>query len=333
VIELKTGVPGSGKTLSAVHELAARIARWDKHPDEARPVFVHGVKGLKLPHAVLPVSAGARGVGSVPDWDAVPDGALILIDEAQDLFPPRSTQSQAPAHVAWLNTHRHRGIDMVVITQHPKLVDGALRALVGKHQHFRRLFGGGRSIVYEWDSCSDSLSGLKTAVTSHFGFPKAAFAHYHSAELHTKQSFRLPLWLVIPFIALAIGALTIPKAYSTIANGISGRSVSAAVPASAPLGGAERGLPVVPEGAASGAAGVSVAEPSPPRVAGCVSMGPKCLCIDRGGVALSVPEEVCRTNAVVLGQLIPYDTEHRVPTGAGPAASVPLLAPGRPSGI
>ena len=165
MINLRTGTPGACKTLSAVEHLAKMIERWEKHPDEARPVFVHGVKDLALPHAPVPLIEWREGQNKppvmVPDWDAMPDGSFVLVDEAQSFFPPRSSASTPPPHVAWLNTHRHRGFDIEVITQHPKLIDGSVRALVGKHQHYRRLFGGQRSYCYEWDACSDSLSGAE----------------------------------------------------------------------------------------------------------------------------------------------------------------------------
>ena len=51
MIELNTGVPGSGKTLSMVQQLAALVGRWERHPEEARPIFVHGIPELSLPHA------------------------------------------------------------------------------------------------------------------------------------------------------------------------------------------------------------------------------------------------------------------------------------------
>ena len=164
MITLRTGTPGACKTLSAVEALSKMLARWEKHPEEARPVYVHGVKDLALPHAPLPVKEWRERPDKpaimVPDWDQMADGAFVLVDEAQSFFPPRSSASTPPPHVAWLNTHRHRGFDIEVITQHPKLIDGSLRALVGKHQHFRRMFGRKVSVCYEWDACSDSLSGL-----------------------------------------------------------------------------------------------------------------------------------------------------------------------------
>lgn len=218
MIELRTGVPGSGKTLSMVAALASLFKRWGNFPEEARPVFQLGIPDLVFPVAEVPLkSVQVNKAGSpslVPDWDAMPEGSLVIIDEAQGVFPPRSSASMAPAHVAWLNTHRHKGFDIWLTTQHPKLIDGTVRALVGKHQHYRRLFGGQRAICYEWDACSDSLSGLKQAVTSYFPYPRKAFQWYKSAEIHTKQSYKLPSWLLLPVVGVLLMLFFMPKAYS-----------------------------------------------------------------------------------------------------------------------
>jgi zona occludens toxin len=230
MIELRTGLPGNGKTLSMVQELAAMQVKWDKGDESARPVFVHNVKDLILPHSPLPVieekNPKTGGIKRLPDWDNVPDGSLVIIDECQDLFPPRSSQSEAPPHVAWLNTHRHRGVDLVLITQHPKLIDSAVRALVGKHKHYRRMFGSSRSVVYEWDGCADSLTGMKNAVTTYWKFPADAFKWYKSAEVHTKQKFKLPMWMGIPLVGLVLMAFFVPRAYSVLVNGVQGKEIA-----------------------------------------------------------------------------------------------------------
>lgn len=236
MIYLRTGVPGAGKTLSGVQELNKMVARWGAHPDEARPIFVLGVPDLLLPHSPLPlksVQIDKNGSPSlVPDWSVIPDGSLIFIDEAQGCFPPRSTASKPPEHVAFLNTHRHHGFDIYLTTQHPKLIDGSVRALVGKHQHYRRLFGGMRAMVYEWDSCSDSLSGMNTAIKSYWPYPKNAFKFYKSAEIHTKQRFKLPMWLLIPVVGVLMAAFFVPRAFSVLAHGVSGKGIVSSAEAS-----------------------------------------------------------------------------------------------------
>lgn len=245
MIELRSGVPGSGKTLSIVQTLANLQSRWEKNPEESRPVFIldamrtmtsgiaTGIPDLTLPYSIVPVilaKVNKSGASSlVPDWAEMPDHSLVIIDEAQGCFPPRSSQSQPPDHVAWLNTHRHRGFDIWLTTQHPKLIDSSVRALVGKHMHYRRLFGGQRSVIYEWDSCCDNLAATGTAITSYWAYPKSVFKWYKSAEVHTKQSFKLPKWLLIPVFGALAGIYFIPQAYSVISNGASGKGISSRV--------------------------------------------------------------------------------------------------------
>lgn len=220
MIELITGIPGSGKTLSKVQDLSRLFKRWESHPEEARPVFVMGVPELALPHAPVPLKSvqtdKAGTIRLVPDWSEMPDGSLVIIDECQGVFPPRSSQSTPPDHVAWLNTHRHRGFDLWITTQQPKLIDASVRALVGRHKHFRRIFGMQRSVVYEWDACSDSLSGMNNAVKSHWSFPSDAFKWYKSAEIHTKQKFKFPFWFGLLPLGLIMCLYFFPRAYSAI---------------------------------------------------------------------------------------------------------------------
>jgi len=316
MIELRTGLPGNGKTLSVIQELAAMLKKWDKPSEvsEARPIFVHNVKDLILPHTPFPfteeVNQRTGAVRKIPDWSQIPDGSFCIIDECQDFFPPRSSQSEAPPHIAWLNTHRHHGVDLVLITQHPKLIDGSVRALVGKHKHYRRVFGMNRSIVYEWDACSDSLSGLKTAVTSYWSFPKDAYQWYKSAEVHTKQKFRLPLWLGIPLIGLALGLFFVPKAYSTLTKGVKGESLQtkevAPVHSISPAQPQSQSSPgtIAPTTPAV----VQAGSPSPEKTAapvfvGCISSAKKCSCItDKGQVVDNPPR--CRESSQRFGSLI-----------------------------
>ena len=334
MISLRTGTPGACKTLSAVEALAKMLARFEAHPEEARPVFVHGVKDLALPHAPVPVTEWRENEKKppvqVPDWDAMPDGSFVLIDEAQSFFPPRSSGSTAPPHVAWLNTHRHRGFDIEVITQHPKLIDGSVRALVGKHQHFRRLFGRNASASYEWDACSDSLSGLGNAVGGLYRFPKKAMGWYKSAEVHTKQSFKLPKFLLILPIGVAIGLFAFPRAYSTITNGIAGKGLHASTPASGSTPGAAAAIADASVPARSPVQAVKEVF-VPPVIAGCMATATRCLCVDQGGKVADVVESACRVASVTLGGMVPYDTQSRPVSLKAPGLDAEALRPAKPS--
>jgi zona occludens toxin len=310
MIELRTGVPGSGKTLSMVEALSKLLASWGSKPEEGRPIFVHNIKDLALAHAPLPVKEVSFGNRTqlVPDWEAVPDGSLVIIDECQDLLPPRSSQTAAPAHIAWFNTHRHRGIDIWITTQHPKLIDFSVRALVGKHMHFRRLFGGQRACVYEWDGCSDNLGGMKDAVMTYYSFPKKAYQFYKSAEVHTKQRFKLPRWLVIPLAGIALGVYAVPRAYTTLSDATSGKGLNqAAHAASAPAtpgSGAIAPTPrAVPSGAAAAASAPVVAASAAKKLAGCIVYRGRCECFEDSGTRLELPRDACEDGATRLGAI------------------------------
>lgn len=308
MIELRTGLPRNGKTLSMVVELAAMLERWDKHPAEARPVYCHNFKDLALAHVKMPfreIKVGkGDGVVIEPLWDEMEDGALVIIDEAQDCFPPRSTATQAPPHVAFLNKHGHRGFDIVCITQGPRLLDFSLRALVGKHKHYRRMLGSSGAVCYEWDSCSDSLQ-YKGAVKSTFLYPKKAFAYYTSAVQHNKQTFRLPLWIAVPFIGVIGCVFAFPYAYGALTGQTAkAKAAQAAHPPAQPA------VPVAMGGnaALSPPATGGVPDPQPaPRTAktysGCISSATKCQCINGDGVLEDNPP-LCKLSSKQFGGLV-----------------------------
>jgi zona occludens toxin len=304
MIELNTGIPGSGKSLSNVKRLSELLDRWAAHPEEARPVFVYNIPDLILPHSEVPLCQyhvnSKVPVQWVVDWEAMPDNSLVLIDECAKLFPPRSSASAMPPYIEFLTVHRKRGFDIWFTTQNPKFVDHGLRALVGKHLHFRRVFGMQRSIVYEWDSCSDSCASLKTAVKSYFPFPKKIFKYYKSAEIHTKQSFRLPLWLLLPFISLALGLYFVPRAYAVLAHGTSGKGISVDdKPA------IEKGLALQPQSgsaaplgaAVTAAAVVPLVVPDSRLISACMATLKHCQCYNHDGIHIAMDDFDCRIAA------------------------------------
>ena len=319
MITLKTGVPGASKTLSAVHEIAVLLGKQIKGTEETRPIFVHGVKDLNLPHFDLP---------DATKWADCAEGAIVIIDEAQGTFPPRSSTSKPPPHVEALNTHRHKGIDLIVITQHPKLIDQSVRRLVGKHQHYRRLYGGKTSICYEWDHCEDSLVGIKTAHKSIFRQPRDAFKYYKSAEVHTKQRFKVPLWLMaFPIAVVALAIYGGP----TMARILSGNAATESAAAPTEAASQARAL--------SGGMGPAFAASLPavaaaPRIVGCIALKARCECIDSAGVSAVVDYERCMASSVRGGLLVPYGSSdgqgassaHPAGSSSAPARSVGNVA-------
>lgn len=192
MIGLITGLPGNGKTLYALNFIKAKAEK------ENRPVYYSGIADLALPWTEFD---GEK-------WMDCPPNSIIVIDECQRIYRPRSYGSNVPPHVAELETHRHKGVDIFLITQHPMLVDSNVRRLVGLHFHVVRKFGMQASTVHEWNSVKENCDKNRDESTRHdFKFPKEAYKWYKSAEVHTHKA-RIPMrvWILLaaPFILAAL---------------------------------------------------------------------------------------------------------------------------------
>lgn len=203
MIILITGQPGSGKTAHCVDMLA------NDDQFKGRPLFVGGVPDLTLDHEPAPPVAEWTELRTAPEDESLklayftfPAQSVIVVDEAQRIYRPRSTGSKVPPEVAAFETHRHTGVDFILLTQHPGLLDANIRKLVGKHIHIAVTpFGRYR---YEWTKCVDpeSKAEREIASRSRYELPKRAFKLYKSSELHTKIKTRMPAYVYVFALAL-----------------------------------------------------------------------------------------------------------------------------------
>lgn len=225
-----SGLPGHGKTLFTLQHVE-QLRR-----ESGRAVYQHGIKDLTLPWQELE---------DPKRWHDLPDGSIVVIDEAWQHFPKRPAGSKPPQHVELLAVHRHRGFDVVLVTQNPALqLDHFVRGLVGRHYHVRRVFGSARSRLYVWESLGnpDDYHSKKEAVTSWFKFPPEVFSWYKSAEVHTvKRSIPLKPFAIMGGGALLVGLLGW-AAYAQLAGSVD-RFASSSGEASAAL---EDGAPPPP---------------------------------------------------------------------------------------
>lgn len=213
MITLITGVPGSGKTLMAVSDLAKKVDKeW-----AGRKIFIHGIPDLTIPTEPIP---DGHSIQDMHVWLKWPEnnGSVVVIDEAQNIFPPRSAGSKTPEIVDWLHVHRHSGVDIILITQMPGRIDKQVRDLVGAHYHIHKTPLGVR-MRYFWDYCENNpKSGMKNARPELYKFDKKAFGLYKSAEIHTKVKTPKSrvLW-VIP-AALIVFGFTAYMGYSLLSG-------------------------------------------------------------------------------------------------------------------
>ncbi|KVD83696.1 hypothetical protein WS62_21240 [Burkholderia sp. ABCPW 14] len=204
MITLITGVPGSGKTLHAVW-LLTKIAK-------GRRVLVDGIRDLAIEHVEIDEPWLRQWHEKAEAHD------LIVIDEAQRIYPPTTVSQRPTPDVEQLHVHRHKGVDFILITQHPQRISKTVRDLVGRHIHARNLFGLKRAMLYEWDHCHNP-SGLKDAVKRQWPYPREVFKLYTSAEVHTKKQAVIPKALFVVPVALALFIVLAVKIFHNARGG------------------------------------------------------------------------------------------------------------------
>lgn len=316
MIYLITGVPGSGKTLYAVSTLVRDLAAQKivkRGVTITRRVCVDGIKDLLLPHEMIApgveddegnLSPGeGDGVWNWPTW--CKPGDVIVIDEVQRWWRPRGMGTKPPLAIKALETHRHMGVDFVLVTQNPMLLDQNVRRLTGRHQHLRRLWGFARAIIYDWDGCSVDVHRTKSATMSMWGYPKSAYDLYKSSELHTKQKQKIPPWLIVPVLALVGGIAVAPMAFGTMKGAMTGKGVSqtataAPVSSVAPPAASSVVAASAPVASASQSSGSEISslgsQTEKVELAGCISAPAKgCKCFDVKGRKVEADPDMCLT--------------------------------------
>jgi len=195
MIELITGLPGNAKTLFTI----GHVRKWADA--EKRQVYYSGIPELTLDWIEIDPTK----------WMDCPAGSIVVVDECQKIFRNRTMGAVPPLYVTELETHRHKGVDLVFISQHPSLVDPAIRRLAGRHRHLVRIYGMEVSTVHKWDVVKDGCEKpamRKDSEKTRWAFDKSIYSLYKSADQHTmKRSIpmRVKMLLLLPLVLIALG--------------------------------------------------------------------------------------------------------------------------------
>jgi zona occludens toxin len=363
MIELITGQPGAGKTTFAVAERLVKESKRTITAEDGsqltRRLVCAGFRGLVLEHEKLPhkLTGEVTKAAEVAKWNELDPkhedapvherlpgeppldvpalvenwwlwaqpGDLIAVDEFQFCAPRSTMGRKPPVWIQKLEVHRHYGVDWLIVTQQPTLIDTTIRALVGLHRHVRPVLGSPLCMVYVWDHASNPERYVN-AQKSKFIRRAAHFKLFHSSVAHIKPPTqgRLPLLLFLAFVAYFVYAgwkfkeerLTPAKA----------APVAQVVARSAVKGSAWPALPNRPAGY------VDV-----PPLAGCYTVGESCTCLGRDGRNVRVDLAMCRASASSFDGLVAWEPRKPPPDprqaaygAAGPSsgASAPLSLAG-----
>ena len=281
-----TGLPGSGKTAGVVERFLMPLAAkdWEEHAitPEGEKVVVKrrlftNINGLLLEHEKIDGDDLARW----QEW--VKPGDLIVFDEVQKPWPLTGANKEQPKCITELETHRHYGIDMILMTQHPMLINSAIVRLAGQHLHIRKLGNSRFATIYEWDGVSRTLLYKNAFAKKQWRRSKKAEQIYRSSSLHTKQKRSLPTVLYVIVACLVAFPLVAWKFGDSFKERyFSGKPLiaSAVSPALAP----KAGPGATQEPSAGTAEGlVAWKGKDAPKLVGCAAVAHRCSCFDSDG--------------------------------------------------
>jgi len=309
---LITGQPGNGKTLHTLG-LVEKLRSDPASVAIGRKVYYWGIPDLALPWEKLGTdeewlqARHPKWSGDCP-WYDLPDGSIVVIDECQHVFRPRKQGAETPRRVSEFETHRHRGFDVFLITQHPQLIDINVRKLVGRHIHVRRTFGQETATLLQWEVATDpnDRAARNQALSTRWTFPKEHYAWYKSAEVHTvkKELPKKPLLILagsvvaVALLAWFAGHRLMSQADTAEVAKSSPSSISSPMDMRGPTWSSDAFAPRVDHWSWSQPFYDKVAEvQSAPRVTGCMLMDygngkRECKCSNGQGVA-QVRPNVC----------------------------------------
>lgn len=296
-ITLVTGLPGHGKTLYTLARFKGEAEK------DGRPVFHNNIPGLKIP--------GWQS-WDADKWQDLPPNSIMVVDECQFVYPVRG-RGTPPDHIEKLATHRHLGIDFVLITQNPMLMDSFVRRLVDRHFHVVRKFGTTFATIHEFaNGCRDNVStNRKDSIRHEWKYPKDVFEWYTSAQVHTVKR-RIPARVyilgLVPFVFAGLAwlaysrlnpdaqAARIPgNAQATQEEGAPPASATPPAKAATPADYFASFTPRIP--------GLPHTAPrydeitkavSAPRPVACIASASKCICYTQQTTRMDIPDEMCR---------------------------------------
>ncbi|HEL3782345.1 TPA: hypothetical protein UM046_000075 [Stenotrophomonas maltophilia] len=208
---LISGQPGNGKTLRAMsmaHEFYEQNQQQVKEGKAQPRRFFTNITGATTdenPEAF----PWLEKLPEHNDWTQLPDGSFVLYDEAHSdgntqglerygrLFPSTGKPGESDdPRIRSMSTHRHRGFDLVFITQWPSKIHHQVRSLIGSHTHMNRTFGMQRAGVLTWSRVQPDPYDERVrdkAEEEIWAYPKALYERYRSATLHTaSHKFKVP---------------------------------------------------------------------------------------------------------------------------------------------
>lgn len=253
MIELLEGVPGSGKSYYAVSE---RLLKWVRAGRRVY-VFVEGFyldrlalfEGIDMSQLEKQITLWHAGEDVKAGLLHVEPGSAVMIDEVQTIF--RSKDKTDPELLRWLETHRHRGIDIVMMCQQYGQVTLGVNRLVEATTKFRRLDRFGLKNRYQ-ASVRGNPEELEVIRMFSGKYEPKLYAYYSSySSTAVRETARGGSMLKSPTVIIGTLGLVVALAWVAFGGWLSGAkpvptAAMSKLPAPSPLPWVQGPQPVAP---------------------------------------------------------------------------------------
>ncbi|UOO78106.1 zonular occludens toxin domain-containing protein [Neisseria sp. Dent CA1/247] len=228
MIYLITGNMGTGKTSKVVsmmlkNEDGLFKMKLDDGTQVFRPIYFCHVDGLDK-KKFKAKELTEEQIQSAPLNQLIPTGSVLIVDECDYCYPTRSSGREVPPYIKTLKELRHEGFTLILMTQHPMMIDPYLRNLVSKHIHLERKPIGMKQ--YWWYKAVTNLENPASVTgvqSSSWRPPKEAFKYYKSSSKHVDFSKNIPLAFYALFFVLAVVLWKGYSVYNIYKKGVSGQ--------------------------------------------------------------------------------------------------------------
>lgn len=298
----------------------ADVDFWNQMESGDSPVFQRLAGADPVDKVVDPATGEVKDLRPLVQnwWLWCKPGDLIVVDEAQFLAPRGSLGRKPPYWIQCLEIHRHYGVDFIIITQHPQLIDTTIRNLVGLHRHVRSVMGSALCMTYTWDHASNPE---RTQLGNKKAWMRRAkhYRLFHSAVAH-----------VAPPTSGRGGVLAALALFAAFGLGIRHFFQKFDPPAQAAI--APAGSSSLALAASSPVTPASAPADRPPQIVGCIDGPGAGYCVDSQGGRVDMPSHVVAWNARNIGGFIKHDLTHA--SGGTPSPTVakadpePVAGPG-----
>jgi zona occludens toxin (predicted ATPase) len=191
MIELYEGVPGSGKSY---HGISEKFLPWVRQGRRLY-IYVDGIyldrlalfTGLPLAQLHQQITVWQDSTEVLTAFPRVEPGSAVIIDEAQTVF--RSMQKVDAGLLRWLETHRHYGVDILLMAQDYRQMAQGVTRLVEATVKFRKLSFVGLSKKYQGKvrGNPEDTETIRAFVGTYSPAVYAYYSSYAQAALQEEQ--------------------------------------------------------------------------------------------------------------------------------------------------